>query len=137
MTEPTYYNHMCDVGFVVISTDPTGENLTEDELLDAMQTRINYLRHHKNEVIEAVGMPSDTYQESMISPSTFLSDFLKSKDARKEGANIRVINPGRWNDGCLGRITLCWSDSSYSVTYYVDGKPYDDRLKSYEFEVMS
>lgn len=73
-----YFNHMCGISFAVISRDPTGENLTSTEILAALKRRVADLEARPEELIEAVGMPSDTYQEDPSNPSIFLREHLDS-----------------------------------------------------------
>lgn len=56
------YSHAFDIAFTVESTDPTGETVTAAELLAALESRIAQLRHDPEQLIEACGMPFDTYQ---------------------------------------------------------------------------
>lgn len=77
--EKPYFNHMCDICFTVISHDPTGENLTADELLVGLKRRLADLELRPNEIIEAVGMPVDTYEEDPNNPSVFLAEFVSDR----------------------------------------------------------
>ena len=54
------YNHAFDIAFEVIS-DNDGENVTADELLEGLMYRIASMMGNKEEIVEACGLPSDTY----------------------------------------------------------------------------
>ena len=56
------YNHAFAVAFSIESDHPEGEDVTEQMVIDALQARITYLRYHMNEVLEACGVPWDTYK---------------------------------------------------------------------------
>jgi hypothetical protein len=53
------YNHLCDIGFVVISNDPHGA--TDEEILDAIKSRIKNLENNSMEIQEAVDF-IDTFE---------------------------------------------------------------------------
>lgn len=55
------YNHAFDIAFEVISTDRTGENVTAKELLNGLRRRLENLEKNGDEIIEACGLPFDTY----------------------------------------------------------------------------
>ena len=55
------YSHALTIAFEVDS-DNDGEHLTADELLDGLARRIASLRENGDEIIEACGMPYDTYE---------------------------------------------------------------------------
>lgn len=61
-SDKTLYNHACDIAFSVVSYND-GEHLTAQELRDALLKRIESL--DDDEIIEAVGMPFDTYEEEV------------------------------------------------------------------------
>jgi len=54
------YNHAFDIAFEVIS-DNKGEDVTEEELFEGLMNRIKSLRKNEGEILEACGMPFDTY----------------------------------------------------------------------------
>jgi hypothetical protein len=56
------YNHAFDIAFEVISEDPTGENVTTEELFSGLQKRMHDLKKSGDEIIEACGLPFDTYE---------------------------------------------------------------------------
>ena len=51
----TIYDHMFDVTFTVLS-DRQAEDITAEELIFALEERLNYLKLHPLEVLEAVGI---------------------------------------------------------------------------------
>jgi len=57
------YNHAFDIGFSLESSCPTGENVTAGELIAALKQRVNDLENFNDcSIIEAVGLPWDTYE---------------------------------------------------------------------------
>jgi hypothetical protein len=54
------YNHAFDIAFEV-KTDNEGEDVTADELRRGLRNRINFMSD--DEIIEACGLPFDTYEE--------------------------------------------------------------------------
>ena len=58
-----HFNHAFDVAFTVRS-DHTGDEVTAEEILAALRARLSFLEDNPNEVLEAVGLPFDTYLES-------------------------------------------------------------------------
>ena len=58
----TKYNHLLVIAFSIESQHSTGEDITEQMIIDGLQARLNYLRHHRNEILEACGPPEDTYE---------------------------------------------------------------------------
>ena len=58
----TTYNHMFSIAFTVVSEND-GENVTTQELLDGLANRLAMLAAKGDEIIEAVGMPHDTFVE--------------------------------------------------------------------------
>ena len=56
------YNHAYDIAFSLVSKHPTGDDETQDQRVRALLLRIENLIQH-NEMLEAVGMPFDTYTE--------------------------------------------------------------------------
>ncbi len=55
------YSHAFTIAFALISPDATGENVPARELRTAIQQRIDSITDDA-ELIEAVGLPYDTYQ---------------------------------------------------------------------------
>lgn len=56
------YNHMYAVAFSLENESPDGEETTPGELLDAMEKRVRALRRNPEEILEACGMPDNTYE---------------------------------------------------------------------------
>lgn len=54
------YNHAFAIGFS-LESDNEGEQVTEQELFDGLESRIDDLKRNPNEIIEACGLPFDTY----------------------------------------------------------------------------
>ena len=59
------YNHAYTIGFSLISEDPTGEYVTQDQVVRALLLRIEDLMK-TNMIHEAIGMPFDTYEEETL-----------------------------------------------------------------------
>jgi len=58
------YNHMYTICFAVEgSTHEEGDDVTEAQLLAALRKRADDLEMSKGEILEATGMPDDTYEE--------------------------------------------------------------------------
>ena len=56
-----YYNHAFDIAFSLTSDCPTGYAVTGAQLREAIEQRL--LNLTDDELVEAVGMPFDTYEE--------------------------------------------------------------------------
>jgi hypothetical protein len=54
------YNHAFDIAFEVIS-DNEGKNVTKEELMTGLLRRVANLSDHPTEIVEACGLPFDTY----------------------------------------------------------------------------
>ena len=55
------FNHAFTVAFS-IDSDNEGHAVSESELLEGLIERVNWLMKNQGEVIEAVGLPFDTYE---------------------------------------------------------------------------
>ena len=55
------YNHAFSIGFEVVS-EHDGENVTAEELLEGLRRRLEDLEESGDEIIEACGLPFDTYE---------------------------------------------------------------------------
>lgn len=55
------YNHAFDIAFSLVSDCPTGEGVTGSQLRESLNKRLLSLTDE--ELVEAVGMPFDTYTE--------------------------------------------------------------------------
>jgi len=55
------YNHAFTLAFS-LETDNEGDKVTEEELLQAIKKRIRDLEKVEGEIIEACGLPFDTYE---------------------------------------------------------------------------
>ncbi len=55
------YNHAYTLAFSLNSDDRGGEDVTPEDMILALQCRIDDLKKN-NEVLEAVGCPFDTYE---------------------------------------------------------------------------
>jgi hypothetical protein len=56
------YNHMVDIGFVIISLTADGRDITPAMMRSALHRRIANLDANESEWLEAVSPPLDTYQ---------------------------------------------------------------------------
>lgn len=63
------YNHMMTIAFTVISPRK-GDELTGEEIREGLLRRVQEIKHDDALVIEACGMPDDTYE---IEPEDQLS----------------------------------------------------------------
>ncbi len=61
-TPPKRYNHMFVIAFTVISNDPQGEDVTPQQLADAIGKRVDDCLR-SGEMLEAVGAPEDSFEE--------------------------------------------------------------------------
>jgi len=59
------YNHAFTIAFS-LETNAKGGEVTADELLKALQERLNDLQEHPEQIIEAVGLPYDTYDTETL-----------------------------------------------------------------------
>ena len=57
------YNHAFDIAFSITSEDPTGEDVTAEQMLDALISRAK-TAYANGELLEAIGLPFDTYEET-------------------------------------------------------------------------
>ena len=57
-----YYNHAFDIAFSLTSVCPTGVSVTGAQLRAAIEQRL--LNLTDDELVEAVGLPFDTYEET-------------------------------------------------------------------------
>jgi len=58
------YNHAFDIAFSLVSEHPTGEDVTEEQMRDAILDWVRW-RYVRGELLEAVGAPFDTYEEDV------------------------------------------------------------------------
>ena len=59
------YNHAYTIAFSVRgSTDPQGEDLTQEQIAAAIHKRVGDLLKN-NEMLEAIGLPCDSYEEQV------------------------------------------------------------------------
>lgn len=56
------YNHAFDIAFSLVSEHPTGEDVTAEQVRDAIIARV-HSAYASGELLEAVGAPFDTYEE--------------------------------------------------------------------------
>jgi hypothetical protein len=56
------YNHAFDIAFSIISEHPKGEDVTAEQVLEALVNRAK-VAYENGELLEAVGLPFDTHQE--------------------------------------------------------------------------
>lgn len=61
MKKQKQYNHMMDVAFVVISKHEDYSKIKPEDMLEALQARVTYLRNNPDECAEAFGF-CDTYE---------------------------------------------------------------------------
>jgi hypothetical protein len=100
------YNHAYTVAFS-IDSDNEAENVTEEELLEGMYARFRDLSRCPGEVLEAVGIPWDTYvypeeeepQPVKIDTIYFpgISDPRYELDLKREVSIYRNLNSGCWS----------------------------------------
>jgi hypothetical protein len=57
------YNHAYDIAFSVVSEHPTGEDVTAEQVLEALINRAR-TAYISGELLEAIGAPFDTYEEN-------------------------------------------------------------------------
>jgi len=59
------YNHAYTIAFSVVSEHPTGEDVTADQVLEALvhRARTAYIN---GELLEAIGAPFDTYEDNRV-----------------------------------------------------------------------
>ena len=57
-----YYNHAFDIAFSLTSECPTGDDVTGTQLRAAIEQRL--LNLTDDELVEAAGMPFDSYEEN-------------------------------------------------------------------------
>lgn len=63
------FNHAFDIAFSLENSSESGE-ATAEELLAALIKRVEYLREHKDEIVESCGTPFDSYEiDKSITPS--------------------------------------------------------------------
>lgn len=55
------HNHAFTIAFDLVNESPDG-TVTDEELLEALEARVRYLRNHPDEVVEACGAPFDSYE---------------------------------------------------------------------------
>lgn len=71
-------NHACSINFAIIS-QRAGNSLTSSEILAALRRRLEYLEQQRPEdVVEAVGMPENTYEEEVDLSEPFTEQFISS-----------------------------------------------------------
>jgi hypothetical protein len=56
------YNHAFDIAFSVVSEHPAGEDVTAEQVREALIKRV-IQAYDSGELLEAVGAPFDTYKE--------------------------------------------------------------------------
>lgn len=56
------YNHAYDIAFSVISEHPNGEDVTAEQVLEAIISRVKRA-YASGELLESIGAPFDTYEE--------------------------------------------------------------------------
>ena len=61
MSETKKYNHAFDIAFEVES-DNEGKDVTREELFEGLLKRLASLIINEDEIVEACGMPFDTYE---------------------------------------------------------------------------
>jgi hypothetical protein len=57
------YNHAYDIAFSLVSEHPTGEDVTAEQVRDAIIARV-HSAYASGELLEAIGLPFDTYEEN-------------------------------------------------------------------------
>ena len=55
------YNHAFDIAFSVVSEHSTGEDVTAEQVREALISRVNSA-YESGELLEAIGAPFDTYE---------------------------------------------------------------------------
>jgi hypothetical protein len=55
------YNHAFDIAFSIESDHPTGEDVTAEQVRDALIKRVQ-TAYASGELLEAIGAPFDTYE---------------------------------------------------------------------------
>lgn len=57
------YNHAFDIAFSITSENPTGEDVTAEQVLEALINRAK-TAYANGELLEAIGAPFDSYEEN-------------------------------------------------------------------------
>lgn len=57
------YNHLFDIAFSVVSEHPVGEDVTAEQVREALISRVNRA-YESGELLEAIGAPFYTYEET-------------------------------------------------------------------------
>lgn len=55
------YNHAFEIAFSLVTTDPTGENVTAEEMIKAFEARLKEFKQNLDLILECAGMPYDSY----------------------------------------------------------------------------
>jgi hypothetical protein len=55
------YNHAFDIAFSIVSDHPTGEDVTAEQVREALIQRV-HTAYSSGELLEAIGAPFDTYE---------------------------------------------------------------------------
>ena len=59
------YNHAFDIAFSIVSEHPTGDDVTAEQVLEAIITKVNNA-YASGELLECIGFPFDTYEEDEL-----------------------------------------------------------------------
>lgn len=65
------YNHAFTIAFS-LDTDYEGDKVPAHELLNALEIRLLELKKNPDEIIEAVGLPYDTYENDIENSIDFI-----------------------------------------------------------------
>lgn len=65
------YNHAFSIAFS-IDTNNEGDKVTAEELLDGLRKRLHDLEKNPPEIIEACGMPYDTYENDVPNSQKYI-----------------------------------------------------------------
>lgn len=118
MTQPKIYDHAFDLAFSVRSSDLEGR-ATAIEIMSALKARVAYFESRHDELLEAVGLPFDTYE---VNPEKTSIKVLEDKIILKtiDAGNIKSIEMFR--SGYSSDVSIILRDSNLSRNAADDNK---------------
>ena len=76
------YNHAFDIAFRVVSEHPTGEDVTAEQVREALIKRV-IQAYDSGELLEAIGAPFDTYEEEVYEKEASYAQEAEERLMRK------------------------------------------------------